>query len=99
MTRRVGKHEQGELQGAINLLRSAGTMIGPAIFTATFAYSVSTSHAWKAPSIAWFLGGALLVIAAMVAWRATSPRDDVRETVDRVAVMEEALIADTPVAE
>ncbi len=29
MTRRVGKNEQGELQGAINMLRSVGMLIGP----------------------------------------------------------------------
>ena len=99
MTRRVGKHEQGELQGAINLLRSVGMLLGPAIFTGTFAYSISTSHAWRAPSAAWFLGGALLVLAAIVAWKATSASDDVRGSVDRTAALEEALVGDTPVAE
>jgi MFS transporter, DHA1 family, tetracycline resistance protein len=99
MTRRVGKNEQGELQGAINMLRSVGTIIGPAIFTGTFAYSVSASHAWKAPGIAWYLGGAMLVAAALVAWQATSARDDVHEPVDTVAVLEESLLGDVPVAE
>jgi MFS transporter, DHA1 family, tetracycline resistance protein len=99
MTRRVGKHEQGELQGAINLLRSVGMLIGPAIFTGTFAFSISSSHAWRAPSAAWFLGGAMLVVAAIVAWRATSARDDVREPVDKTAILEEALVAEAPVAE
>lgn len=99
MTRRVGKHEQGELQGAINLLRSLGTMIGPAIFTGTFAYSVSASHAWKAPSIAWYLGGAMLVVAAIVAWRVTSPRDDVREKIETSAAMEAALASEVPIVD
>ncbi|HTU71059.1 MAG TPA: TCR/Tet family MFS transporter [Candidatus Baltobacteraceae bacterium] len=99
MTRRVGQQEQGELQGAINLLRSLGMLIGPAIFTGTFAYSVSTAHAWKAPSIAWGLGGVLLLASAVVAWRVTSASDDVHEAVDRVAALEEALQADVPVAE
>lgn len=99
MTGRVGKHEQGELQGAINLLRSLGMLIGPAIFTGAFAYSVSTAHAWKAPSIAWALGGVMLLASAVVAWRVTSASDDVHEAVDRVAALEGALQADVPVAE
>ncbi|HUN29695.1 MAG TPA: TCR/Tet family MFS transporter [Alphaproteobacteria bacterium] len=99
MTRRVGKHEQGELQGAINLLRSLGTLIGPAIFTGTFAYSISAVHAWRAPGAAWYVGGAMLVVAAAVAWRATSSSDDVREPVDRVAALEGAVQADVPMVE
>jgi len=99
MTRRVGKHEQGELQGAINLLRSVGTLLGPTIFTGTFAYSISASHAWRAPQIAWYLAGAMLVVAAAVAWKVTGPSDDVREPVDTIAVMEENLIAETPPAD
>jgi MFS transporter, DHA1 family, tetracycline resistance protein len=99
MTRRVGKHEQGELQGAINLLRSAGMLIGPVIFTGTFAYSISTSHVWRAPSTAWYLGGAMLCVAAVVAWKATSAGDDVREQIETSATLEAALVGETPVAD
>lgn len=99
MTRRVGKHEQGELQGAINLLRSLGSIIGPAIFTGTFAYSINAAHAWRAPGVAWYVGGAMLVVAAAVAWRATSPSDDVREPIDRAAALETSLQGDLPVVE
>ena len=99
MTRRVGKNEQGELQGAINMLRSVGSIVGPAIFTGTFAFSISSAHAWRAPSVAWFLGGAMLVVAAIVAWKATSARDDVHGSVDTTAILEEALVGETPVAE
>jgi MFS transporter, DHA1 family, tetracycline resistance protein len=99
MTRRVGKHEQGELQGAINLLRSIGMLIGPAIFTGTFAYSISASHAWRVPSAAWYLGGAMLVASALVAWRATSARDDVHEQIETSAAMEAALVSETPLVD
>lgn len=99
MTRRVGKQEQGELQGAISMLRSLGTLLGPTIFTVTFAYSISSLHTWRAPSVAWYLAGAMLVAAAVVAWRVTSARDDFREQVDTIAVMEEALVGETPVVE
>jgi MFS transporter, DHA1 family, tetracycline resistance protein len=99
MTRRVGKHEQGELQGAINLLRSLGTLLGPAIFTGTFAYSISSQHSWRAPNIAWYLAGAMLVVAAAVAWAVTSPSDNVRGQVGRTAALEENLVGEMPVAE
>jgi MFS transporter, DHA1 family, tetracycline resistance protein len=99
MTRRVGKNEQGELQGAISMLRSVGTLLGPTIFTATFAYSISSLHTWRAPQVAWYLAGAMLVVAAVVAWRATTPNDDIHGPLDRTAALEESLLAEMPVAE
>ncbi len=40
MTRRVSESEQGELQGAINSLASLAWIIGPGLFTFTFAYFI-----------------------------------------------------------
>jgi DHA1 family tetracycline resistance protein-like MFS transporter len=99
MTRRVGKQEQGELQGAISMLRSLGTLLGPTIFTVTFAYSISSLHPWRAPQVAWYLAGAMLAAAAAVAWRATTPNDDIHGPLDRTAALEESLVAEMPVAE
>jgi MFS transporter, DHA1 family, tetracycline resistance protein len=96
MTRRVGKHEQGELQGAISLLRSVGMLIGPLVFSGIFAYSVSGAHVWKAPSVAWFAAGALLFVAAIIAWRVTNASDDVHEKIETSASIEEALVSETP---
>lgn len=99
MTRRVGKQEQGELQGAINLLRSVGMIVGPPLFTIVFAYSVSGTHAWKAPGAGWFLGAALLFISAIIAWRATSAADDVVEPVNTTTALEGAVVGELPLAE
>lgn len=99
MTRRVGKNEQGELQGAIQMLRSIGMMIGPAIFSGAFAYSISNAHAWKLPSLAWLLGGVLLLASMFVAWRVTTASDDVRDRIDVVEALEAGLPAEVPVAE
>jgi len=99
MTRRVEKHEQGELQGAINLLRSVGMLAGPLIFNGIFAYSVSDAHAWKAPSFGWFVAGALLFGSMALAIRVTNASDDVRDRVDVVGALEAALPAETPLAE
>ncbi len=97
MTRRVAKNEQGELQGAINMLRSVGMIVGPAIFTGIFAYSISPAHAWKAPGAGWIVGGAMLLLSMFVAARVTSPRDDVREEVETAETLEESLPAEVPV--
>ncbi|MBV8637295.1 MAG: TCR/Tet family MFS transporter [Candidatus Eremiobacteraeota bacterium] len=99
MTRRVAKNEQGELQGAINMLRSVGMIVGPPIFTGIFAYSISPAHAWKTPGAGWIAGGVLLFASMIVAARVTSPRDDVREEVETTETLEEALPAEVPVTQ
>ncbi|HEY5340878.1 MAG TPA: TCR/Tet family MFS transporter [Candidatus Aquilonibacter sp.] len=99
MTRRVAKNEQGELQGAINLLRSIGMLLGPALFSGLFAFSISGIHVWKAPSIAWDAGGVLLLVSLIVAWRVTSSSDDVVGPLDITRALESALPAETPIAE
>jgi DHA1 family tetracycline resistance protein-like MFS transporter len=82
MTRRVGKGEQGELQGAINMLRSIGMLVGPGIFTGAFAYSISSTHAWKAPNLPWILGAAMLFVSMILAWNVTSAQDEIHEIVE-----------------
>lgn len=99
MTRRVEKHEQGELQGAINMLRSVGMLVGPIVFTGAFSYSISSSHAWKLPGAAWDVGGVLLIVSMFVAWAVTTPADNAREATDVVRPLEEALPAEVPVAD
>ncbi|HET9028941.1 MAG TPA: TCR/Tet family MFS transporter [Candidatus Aquilonibacter sp.] len=99
MTRRVEKNEQGELQGAINMLRSVGMMIGPAIFTGFFAYSIGGAHAWKFPGLAWVVGGLMLFASVIVAARVTSPSDDVRETIDHAEALEAALPDEVPLVQ
>lgn len=94
MTRRVGPSEQGELQGAINLLRSVGMFVGPALFAGAFAYSISAAHAWKLPSVAWILAGVLLASSAAMAWKVTGVDDDARERVPTSNAVEAELLAE-----
>jgi hypothetical protein len=61
------------------MLRSAGMILGPALFSPVFAYGVSDVHAWKQPAIGWFFGGVLLFISMFIAARVTNPSDDVKE--------------------
>jgi hypothetical protein len=60
------------------------SLIGPALFTQIFAASISTHAEWKLLPGAAFLASTLLVLVAMVlAWRATQPPPLVSAT-DRV---------------
>ncbi len=69
MTKRVSEREQGELQGAISSLRSLAVLIGPALFTFTFAYFIDQKHGWNIPGAPWYLGGILLFIAMLMSTR------------------------------
>ena len=69
MTRRVSESEQGELQGAINSLRSLAWIIGPGLFTFTFAYFIDQKHGWNIPGAPWYLGAALLFLAMLMSTR------------------------------
>lgn len=69
MTRRVSPAEQGELQGAISALRSVAIVIGPALFTFTFAFFIDEKRGWDLPGAPWFLGAMLLFAAMTLALR------------------------------
>ena len=69
MTRRVSEREQGELQGAISSLRSVAVLIGPALFTFTFAFFINPARSLHVPGAPWFLAGALLLTAMILATR------------------------------
>jgi DHA1 family tetracycline resistance protein-like MFS transporter len=69
MSRRVSESEQGELQGAIGSLCSLAWIIGPGLFTFTFAYFIDPAHGWNLPGAPWFLGAFLLSIAIVMATR------------------------------
>jgi DHA1 family tetracycline resistance protein-like MFS transporter len=69
MSRRVSESEQGELQGAIGSLCSLAWIIGPGLFTFTFAYFVEPVKGWNVPAAPWYLGAFLLFIAMLMATR------------------------------
>ena len=96
MSRRVDPNEQGELQGAINMLRSVGMLIGPLLFSGAFAYVTSASHPWKAPGSPFYIAGALLLVSLVVAVRVTNPADDVRNRVDTTPTLETTLLGEVP---
>ena len=69
MTRRVSESEQGELQGAIGSLSSLAWIIGPGLFTFTFAYFIDPAKGWNLPGAPWYLGAFLLFVAMALATR------------------------------
>jgi DHA1 family tetracycline resistance protein-like MFS transporter len=69
MTRRVSESEQGELQGAISSLCSLAWILGPGLFTFTFAYFINEKNGWNLPGAPWHLGALLLFVAMIMATR------------------------------
>ncbi|MEY2499209.1 MAG: transporter, family, tetracycline resistance protein [Verrucomicrobiota bacterium] len=69
MTHRVSESEQGELQGAISSLRGIAMMVGPGLFTFTFAFFINPKMEWIVPGAPWYLGAFLLFVAAGMATR------------------------------
>jgi DHA1 family tetracycline resistance protein-like MFS transporter len=76
MTRRVNASEQGQLQGALSSLRGIAFMIGPLVFTNTFAAFIGPARDWHVPGAPYLLAALMLGMATLVAWRATTPRRD-----------------------
>jgi DHA1 family tetracycline resistance protein-like MFS transporter len=69
MTRRVTEQEQGELQGAIQSMRSITFIIGPVIFLQTFRWFIDPKHGTPIPGAPFFLAAVLLAVAATMSTR------------------------------
>jgi DHA1 family tetracycline resistance protein-like MFS transporter len=73
MTHHVSDREQGELQGAIGSLRSIAFVIGPFLFSWTFAWFIDPKHAVQIPGAGYYLAAALLFTAMLMATRIKQP--------------------------
>lgn len=71
MTKRVSSSEQGQLQGAIASINGLTGLIGPTLFTQSFAHFIGPAAAWHLPGAPFLLASAMLLSAAAIAWRAT----------------------------
>ena len=69
MTHRVSEREQGELQGAIGSVRSLAFVIGPGLFSWTFAFFINPKHGLNMPGAGFFLAAALLFAACLLSTR------------------------------
>jgi DHA1 family tetracycline resistance protein-like MFS transporter len=71
MSRRVSSSEQGQLQGAIAGLSGIAGLIGPGLFTQTFALFIGAQASWHLPGAPFLLASLLLFVGVAIAWRAT----------------------------
>jgi DHA1 family tetracycline resistance protein-like MFS transporter len=76
MTHRVSESEQGELQGAIQSLRSIAFVIGPFLFSGIFAWFIDPKHSLYLPGAPYYLAAALLFTAMLLATRVEQPQFD-----------------------
>jgi DHA1 family tetracycline resistance protein-like MFS transporter len=63
MTRLVAPDQQGQLQGATASVQSVSQMLGPFLFTLTFAYFIGGDAPLKLPGAPFLLASALLALA------------------------------------
>ena len=63
MSRAVDPDRQGQLQGANSCLAGITGLIGPGLFTGTFAEFIRPERPWPMPGAPFFLAAALLVLA------------------------------------
>ena len=71
-TQLVAPDQQGQLQGATNSVNSIAQMVGPFLFTLTFAYFISDQAPLKMPGAPFLLAAALLGLGLVIAWRTLS---------------------------
>ena len=74
MTHRVSEREQGELQGAIQSLRSIAFVIGPFLFSGIFAWFINPKHSFHIPGAPYYLAAGLLFTAMLLATRVEQPQ-------------------------
>ena len=73
MSRLVSGSEQGQLQGANSSLIALAGLVGPGLFTQTFAWSIGPDARWDLPGAAFLLAAAMLAAGAALAWWVTRP--------------------------
>ncbi|MBS1496648.1 MAG: TCR/Tet family MFS transporter [Bacteroidetes bacterium] len=69
----VPANEQGELQGALTSLVSVSAMIGPPLMTGLFSYFTGPKAPTHFAGISFFAGGILMLMSAVIAFRALHP--------------------------
>jgi DHA1 family tetracycline resistance protein-like MFS transporter len=67
MTKRVGPDQQGQLQGANSSVQSISQLLGPFLFTLTFAYFIGARTPLHLPGAPFYLASALVLLALVVA--------------------------------
>jgi DHA1 family tetracycline resistance protein-like MFS transporter len=66
MSRRVSPNRQGEFQGAMGSLQGLSGLVGPVIFSGSFAYVTSPSALWRLTGAPFFISAALALGALVL---------------------------------
>jgi DHA1 family tetracycline resistance protein-like MFS transporter len=69
MTQLVAADQQGQLQGATSSVQSVSQLVGPFLFTLTFAYFIGGQAPVKLPGAPFLLACVLLLLAMAIAAR------------------------------
>ncbi len=69
LSNKVGPDEQGRLQGTISALMAVTGMVGPILFSQIFAWSIMAGSPPAKSGIAFLLGGALIALSWLLAWK------------------------------
>jgi DHA1 family tetracycline resistance protein-like MFS transporter len=69
MTQSVAPDQQGQLQGATSSVQSVSQLVGPFLFTLTFAYFIGAQAPVRLPGAPFLLASALLVLSLLIAAR------------------------------
>src|SRR5450631_843564 len=83
MTQLVAPDQQGQLQGATSSVQSLSQMLGPFLFTLTFAYFIGAQAPLKLPGAPFLLASALLLLALVIAARTLADRGTSKATGSR----------------
>jgi len=71
MTRRVGPTEQGRLQGALSSVSGITGIVGPGLFSMTFATAIGPLARYNFPGAPFVLASTLLTVGAVIGYRLT----------------------------
>lgn len=74
ITQQVGPEVQGRIQGAIMSLVSLAGIVGPMLFTTSFALFIGDSAPVRLPGAPWLVASMLLCVAWVVGWRYARPQ-------------------------
>ena len=74
MTQQVAPDQQGQLQGATASIQSISQLVGPLLFTLTFAFFIGENAPIKLPGAPFLLASALVVLALVIAARTLSKK-------------------------
>ena len=71
---RVGPSEQGQLQGALQSVRGIAGLIGPGLYTLSFAYAIGAGADLGQPGLPYLIAALCLASALIIAWAVTRRR-------------------------